>query len=127
MNVSPILLLSVGASFAFLYGLIITVGWAITRKNRKKYHESEGITEIELYDLQKRKTLDKYVKAVSLSNNHFKDENDQLINPDKFNCYIVGNVSSDYPNIEKGNLIFINLETNEIEYAFEIPSLENFR
>lgn len=127
MNISPILLLSIGASFALLYGLIITIGWAITRKNRKRYHESVGLNEIELYDLQNRKALNKYVKAVSLTNNHFKDENGQGIKPDKFNCYIVENMSPEFPNIKKGYLIFMNLETNKIEYAFNIPSLESYR
>lgn len=127
MNISPILLLSVGASFALLYGLIITIGWAITRKNRKKYHQSVGLNEIELFDLQTGKPLNKYVNAISLSNNYFKDENGQTIEPDKFNCYIVENVSSEYPKIKKGYLIFINRETNKIEFAFDVPSLDNYR
>ena len=126
MNISPILLLSVGASFALLYGLIITIGWAITRKNRKKYHQSVGLNEIELFDLQTGKPLNKYVNAISLSNNYFKDENGQTIEPDKFNCYIVENVSSEYPKIKKGYLIFINHETNKIEFAFDVPSLDNY-
>ena len=127
MNISPILLLSVGASFALLYGLIITIGWAITRKNRKKYHQSVGLNEIELFDLQTGKPLNKYVNAVSLPNNYFKDENGQTIEPDKFNCYMVENFSPEYPKIKKGYLIFINRETNKIEFAFDVPSLDNYR
>ena len=127
MNISPILLLSVGASFALLYGLIITIGWAITRKNRKKYHQSVGLNEIELFDLQTGKPLNKYVNAISLSHNYFKDENGQTIEPDKFNCYMVENVSPEYPKINKGYLIFINRETNKIEFAFNVPSLDNYR
>ena len=127
MNISPVLLLSIGASFAFLYGLIITVGWAITRKNRKIYHQSVGLNEIELYDLQTGKPLNKYVGAVSLSNNYFKDEKGQGIEPDKFNCYIVENESSEFPKIKKGYLIFMNRATNNIEFAFDIPSLEDYR
>lgn len=127
MNISPILLLSIGASFALLYGFIITIGWAITRKNRKRYHESVGLNEVELYDLQNRKALNKYVPSVSLSNNNFKDETGQIIMPAKFNCYIVDKVSSEYPKIKKGYLIFMNVETNKIEHAFNVPSLENYR
>ena len=127
MNISPILLLSIGVSFAFLYGLIITVGWAITRKNRKKYHESVGWNEIELYNLQTGKPLNRYVKAVSLSNNNFKDEKGQGIEPEKFNCYIVENISSELPNIKRGYLIFMNRTTNRMEYAFDIPNLYNYR
>ena len=127
MNISPILLLSIGATFALLYGLIITIGWAITRKNRRKFHHSVGVNEIVLFDLQTGKSLDKYVKTISLSNNSFIDEKGQGINPDKFNCYMVENTSLELPNIKKGYLIFMNPDTNNIEYAFDVPSLENYR
>ncbi|MCH5229213.1 MAG: hypothetical protein J1F12_04365 [Muribaculaceae bacterium] len=127
MNISPILLLSVGATFALLYGLIITIGWAITRKNRRKYHQSIGINEIELYDLQNRKPLNKYVNTVSLSNNYFKDDRGFEINPERYNCYIIENESLEFPKIKKGYLIFLNHETNKIEYAFDVPSLNNYR
>ena len=127
MNISPILLLSIGATFALLYGIIITIGWAITRKNRKKFHHSVGLNEIELYDLQTGKSLDKYVKAISLSNNSFIDEKDQAINPDKFNCFIVENTNSELPNIKKGYLIFMNPITDKIDYAFNVPCLQDYR
>ena len=127
MNISPILLLSLGASFALLYGLIITIGWAITRKNRKIFQQSVGVNEIELYDLKTGTPLNKYVKTISLSNNKFLNEGGKRINPENHNCYIVENISSDFPNIRKGYLIFINRENKEIEYAFDIPDLVNYR
>ena len=127
MNISPILLLSIGSTFALFYGLIITIGWAITRKNRKNYHHLVGLNVIELYDLQSRKPVNKYIKAVSLSNNHFKDEKGNAIKPTDFNCYIVEKVSPEYPQIKKGYLIFMNRETFRIEYAFDVPTLENYR
>lgn len=127
MNISPILLLSIGCSFAFLYGLIITVGWAITRKNRKRFHQSVGLNEIELYDLQSGRSLNKYVKTVSLSNNYFKDEKGREINPGNFKCFIVDRVSPNLPKIKRGYLIFQNRESDKIEYAFDIPNLENYR
>ena len=127
MNISPIILLSVGATFALLYGLIITFGWAITRKNRKRFHQSVGLNEIELYDLQTRKGLKKSIKTISLSNNSFIDEKGQEINHDKFNCYIVGNIAKEFPNIKKGYLIFMNRTTDKIEYAFDIPCLQDYR
>ena len=127
MNISPVLLLSIGASFALLYALIITIGWAITRRNRREFHQSVGLNEIELYDLQTGKPLNKYVKTVSLSNNFFKDEKGKEINPDKFNCYIVENDSSEFPKIKPGYLIFMNQESNKIEYAFDVPNLEDYR
>ena len=127
MNISPILLLSIGASFAFLYGLIITIGWAITRKNRRKFHQSFGLNEIELYDLQSGRSLNKYVKAISLSNNYFKDENGKEIKPENYKCFIVDRVSPKLPKIKRGFLIFQNPETNNIEYAFDVPSLKDYR
>ena len=127
MNISPILLLSIGASFAFLYGLIITVRWAITRKNRKRFHQSVGLNEIELYDLQSGRSLNKYVKAVSLLNNYLKDENGKEIKPVNYKCFIVDRISPNLPKIKRGFLIFQNRESNKIEYAFDIPNLENYR
>lgn len=127
MNISPILLLSIGLSFAFLYGLIITVGWAITRKNRKRFHQSVGLNEIELYDLQSGRPLNKFVKAVSLSNNYFKDEKGKEINPRDYKCFIVERGSPDFLKIKRGFLIFQNRASNKIEYAFDVPSLKNYR
>ena len=127
MNISPILLLSIGATFALLYGLIITIGWAITRKNRKKFHQSVVLNEIELYDLQSGRSLNKYVKTVSLTNNYFKNEKGKEIKPENYNCFIVDRVSPEFPKIKKGYLIFMNRTTNNIEYAFDVPSLENYR
>lgn len=127
MNISPILLLTIGASFALLYGLIITIGWAITRKNRKEFHQSVGLNKIELYDLHSGKPVNKYINTLSLEHNYFKDERGQGIKPDKFNCYIVENTSSEFPNIKKGYLIFINRTTNNIQYAFDIPNIDDYR
>lgn len=127
MNISPILLLSIGASFTFLYGLIITVGWAITRKNRRKFHHLVGLNEIELYDLQSWQPLNKYVNAISLSNNYFKDEKGNEINPMHYKCFIVDRVSPELPKIKKGFLIFQNKDSNKIEYAFDVPSLKDYR
>lgn len=127
MNISPVLLLSVGASFALLYGLIITIGWAITRYNRKKFHQSVGLNKFELFDLQSGKVLDQYVVSISLTNNSFLDENGQGIDTENFNCYIVEKESPEYPKIKKGYLIFMNRQTHEIRYAFDIPNLEKYR
>lgn len=127
MNISPILLLSIGATFALLYGLIITIGWAITRKNRRKFHLSVGLNEIELYDLQSGKSLNKYVKSVSLSNNYFKDDKGKEIRPEHYKCFIVERASPKLPGIKRGFLIFQDRETKKIEYAFDVPSLIDYR
>lgn len=127
MNISPILLLCIGSTFALLYGLIITIGWAITRKNRRRFHQSVGINEMELFDLATGKPLNRYVRTVSLSSNSFQDEKGGRINPENHKCYIIENESPEFPKIKKGFLIFMDPETNKIEYAFEIPNLRNYR
>lgn len=127
MKISPILSLTVGTTFALLYSLIITIGWAITRRNRKIFHHSVGINKMELFDLKANIALNKYVNGISLSNNTFEDENNERIFPENYKCYIVDKISPEFPKIKKGFLIFINPQTNKIEYAFKIPSLENYR
>ncbi|MCH5226388.1 MAG: hypothetical protein J1F16_01015 [Muribaculaceae bacterium] len=127
MNISPILLLTIGATFAVLYGLIITIGWSITRKNRKKYHLAIGLYEIELYDLKNGKPLNKFVNSFSLSKNSFLDVNGKKINPENHKCFIVENESPELPQIKKGFIIFMNPETNRIEYAFDVPNLHKYR
>ena len=127
MNISPILLLSIGATFGVLYGLIITIGWAITRVNRRRFHNLVGLNKIELYDLSSGKSLDKYVETISLSNNSFLNEKGERIDPKDHKCYIVENVSPNFPKIKKGFLIFMNPLTSKIEYAFNIPDLKNYR
>lgn len=127
MIISPILLLSLGVSFAFMYGLIITLGWAITRKNRRAFHQSVGLNEIELFDIIAWKPLNQYVKTVSLINNVFQNESGQKINPCDFKCYIVKTSSHQFPGIKEGYLIFMEPDTNNIKYAFNVPNLENYR
>lgn len=127
MNISPILLLAIGSAFALLYGLIITIGWAITRKNRKIYHDSIGISELELFDLKTFKPIGKKTVTISLQNNYFISENDKPIDLKNFDCYIVESTYSGYPKIDKGDLIFIEPKTTIIKYAFKIPDLKDFR
>lgn len=82
---------------------------------------------MELFDLATGKPLKRYVRTVSLSNNSFQDEKGERINPENHKCYIIENVSPEFPKIKKGFLIFMNPETNKIEYAFDIPNLGNYR
>lgn len=126
MNISPILLLTIGSTFAILYGLIITVGWAITRRNRKRYHNAIGYSEVELIDLNNFNTLGIKVRTVSLENNHFISKNENPIDLKNFDCYIVEVPASQYPGINKGDLILIDRSTNKIKYAFKIPDLKNY-
>lgn len=127
MNISPIMLLAIGASFAFLYGLIITIGWAITRKNRKVYHESIGYSEVELFDLKDFKPLGEKIKTISLENNHFFTEKDTPIDLGNFDPYIVETTYHKYPELDKGDLILVEPQDNKIKYAFKIPDLKRYR
>lgn len=127
MNISPILLLAVGSTFACLYGLIITIGWAITRRNRNTFHNAIGYSEIELFDLNSFKSLEVKVKVISLENNFFVSEKENRIDLKKYNCYVVDIISSKYPKIQKGDLILVEPISNKIKYAFKIPDLTHFR
>ena len=127
MNISPILLLALGATFALFYGMIITVGWAITRKNRKLYHNAFGYSEVELFDLNKFHSLEKKIKTVSLENNFFVTGNATKINLKNFDCYVIEVTSFQYPQLHKGDLILVEPSTNKIKYAFKIPDLKEFR
>ena len=127
MNISPILLLSIGSVFAFVYGSIITLGWAITRYNRNKFHIACGLNEIELFDLQNMLPLNNYAKTFSLTNNTFLDQTGEKINIKNFKTYLVGIESSDFPKIKRGNLILTNPDDNKIVYVFDIPDLKNYR
>lgn len=127
MNISPILLLSIGASFGFLYGMIITIGWAITRKNRRKYHNERGLESVTTFSLLSWKALDKKVETFSLTANHFTDADGGKIITSQYDYYIVADESPVYPKISKGNLILIDPEQQKIVYAFDIPDLKNYR
>lgn len=127
MNISPILLLAIGATFAFLYGMIITIGWAITRKNRKAYHKSVGYSEVGLFSLENFKPLGGSVQTVSFQNNRFLSGNDTPVDLNNYDCYMVEVPSQDYPKIEKGDLILIEPSSNKIKYAFKVPDLKGLR
>ena len=127
MNISPILLLAIGSTFAFLYGLIITIGWAVTRRNRKTYQNEIGWSEVELIDLRNLKPLGVWIKTVSLENNYFFSENKTRIDLKKYDCYLVEYPSAEYPNVQKGDLILIDHSSHNIQYAFKVPDLKHFR
>ena len=127
MNISPILLLTIGSTFALLYALIITFGWAVTRKNRKTYHDAVGYSEVELIDLDSFKPLGRKIKTVSLQNNFFLSTTQQPIDWKNYNCYIIEKPSPRHPQLQKGDLILTDPSTNKIKYAFKIPDLKDFR
>ena len=127
MNISPILLLSIGSTFAILYGLIITIGWAVTRKNRKSYHKAIGYSEVELFDLNDFKPLGVKIKTVSFENNLYISGDNARIDFQDFDCYMIETPSSKYPKLQKGNLILIEPSSDKIKYAFNVPDLKRFR
>lgn len=74
MNIPPILLLVVGASFALGYASLITIGWAITRHNRKLFQRVSGIECLPFYNLEKGRIVNENVKvkSISLNKNYFR-------------------------------------------------------
>ena len=127
MNISPILLLSIGCGFAFFYGCIITIGWAITRRNRKIFQKESGSNLLELFDLQTMTPTGKIVPSISLENNFFCSEEGERIDLKSFQSYIAENTSNEYPRISKSDLILIDTDSRKIVYAFKVPDLRNYR
>ena len=128
MNVPPNLLLVLGAAFGIGYGLFITIGWAITRYNRRKYQEREGLSFVALFDLTTGKTYDENnkVKTISLSKNILLTPAARKINLSMYKAYIAVGRSEKYPQIKSGDLILI-YGSGAICYAFDIPDLKNYR
>ena len=128
MNVPPILLLVLGAAFGIGYGLFITIGWAITRYNRRKFQEREGLSYVALFDLTTGKTYDENnkVKTISLSKNILLTPAGRKINLSMYKAYIALGSSEKYPQIKSGDLILID-GSGAICYAFDIPDLKNYR
>lgn len=126
MNIPPVLLLSVGGTFALSYALFITIGWAITRRNRKKYQIEKGIKEIPVYNLSTSSVEAGMKKSVSLIHNSFLDTEGNAIEVNYYSPFIAIGSSYKYPTISEGDLIFIDKD-GEIKYAFEIPDLSDYR
>lgn len=127
MNVPPILLLSIGCIFALGYALFITIGWAITRRNRKIYQKVH-ITHLPLFDLETGKICDdsRPVKVISLSGNSFVSVSGDEIDLTQFKAYIAKGESDKFPAIKTGNLLLLN-SSGEIIYAFDIPDISQYR
>lgn len=127
MNIPPVLLLIMGSIFGLAYGLFITLGWAITRHNRKTYQKECGVDFLPNYNLSvlKEEKLSS-IKSVSLYSNQFKDSEGKVINISDYKAFIAIGKSDEYPEIKNGNLIFID-DKGKICYAFEIPDLKNYR
>lgn len=128
MNISPVLLLVTGCLFAVGYAAFITVGWAITRKNRRNIQNSLAVDNIPIFDISTMKPSDdrRKVKSLSLKNNNFLTNKGEKIDIKKFKIYIVEGESISHPKVSPGNLIFID-DDGDIKYVFDIPDLKEFR
>lgn len=128
MNVSPILLLTLGIIFATLYGLIITFGWARTRINRHIIQYEKGISVLPTLILNSRKkNVPQRMKTVSILRNNFLDHDGLPIDLSKIDAYVAVGSSKKYPNIKNGNLVFLDKKNGKILYAFDVPNLRHFR
>lgn len=126
MNISPILLLTIGCLFGLGYASFITLGWALTRRNRKNLQKAKAINYVGLFDITKMTIENETIKTVSLFNNKFLTLAGDSVDVSDYKFYIAKGESQNYPAIKPGDLILIN-KSGEIKYAFEIPDLKNFR
>ena len=127
MNISPILLLTIGSIFALGYALLITFGWALTRRNRSNIQKAVAVDYVYSFDLNAMKRDDyEKIKVISLYHNRFLASDGNPINPANFKIYLAKGESIIYPTIKEGNLIFIDKAGN-IKFAFDIPDLKDYR
>lgn len=127
LDISPHLLLVAGIVFAIFYAGVITIGWAVTRRNRKFYQNSVGKSTLTLFDMSQWKPLTAEVNTVSVRNNRFVDKDNRLINVEEYDCYIVGIPSSQYPKILKGDLIMLKPGQKAVAFTFRVPDLTHYR
>lgn len=126
MTIPPILLLAIGAGFAFIYGSVITIGWALTRRNRRLYHQEEGISRIQLFDLENWTPLGQYKQTISLEKNSFVSNDNEKIDIVAYSCFIVAYDSVKFPKISKGDLILLDKSNKKVCYCFKVPDLSHY-
>lgn len=127
MSINPYILLGIGSAFALLYGLTITIGWAITRRNRRLIHKATGISRIPLLSPGSNiKAAPQYVETFSLTANDFYDTKGDRIDVTKYQPYIAAGESAEYPDIKSGDLVLMDSD-HRVKYVFHLPSLTNYR
>lgn len=128
MNVPPILLLCLGCTFALLYGALITLGWARTRRNRRIIQTDGGFTMLPLYDVDAGSFLEgQSAGCVSLTRNQFTAPDGTPLDPSAFIPCIAAYSSENIPAIKAGDLLLLDPTTNRPLYAFPLPSLASLR
>lgn len=128
MNIPPVLLLCIGATFALAYAMIIIFGWAKTRKNRRVYQKAEAISILPVLRFDKTiKDSPSSVECVSIENNIFTDPKGEMLNPEDFKILVALGNSPENQNIKNGDILFLSKGTNKIEYVFTVPDLRKYR
>lgn len=131
-----IILLTIGIAFALTYALVITIGWAKTRHNRRTLQDDEGYLE-EYPTLILDSTIPnppKTVRTFSLAHNTFLDADGSPIDTTDFDPYIAIGTSTDHPHIHPGDLLLIPKETtssssiiSRIAHIIPLPDISNHR
>lgn len=127
--INPYILLSIGLFFALLYALVITLGWAKTRNERRHFQRDAGMSSLPAFLLYKGEPdRQQSVRCVSLTQNKFLDEKGDEIEISAFDAFIaVGKEWRAYPKAKNGNLLLFEKDTLNLKYIFDIPSLKNYR
>lgn len=128
MSINPYILLGIGSFFALLYGTVITLGWARTRRARRAIADSTGIEELRLFNLATGYPYANLrTRVISLSANRFTDTDGNILDLANFDAYIAQGSSATYPQIKSGDLLLFDIGTTTLRYAFEIPNLKEYR
>lgn len=128
MTLTPHILLTIGATFSFVYAAIIICGWARTRYCRRVIRLNSGIKSLPLLYPDGRMKDSGAKLAVSLDANVFTDADGRKIDVSQYEAYIAAPGEwNDYPGVEAGDLLLMDKETRALRYAFTVPDISDYR
>lgn len=121
--------MGIGLFFSLLYALSVTLGWAKTRSERRKFQENAGVCTLPAFDLSKGLAdSNRSIRCVSLTENQFVDAHDNRIDLSEYDAYIaIGEESVKYPKVKSGFLMLFEKGTFHLKYTFATPALTDYR
>lgn len=124
MSINPYILLGIGSAFALLYALVITIGWARTRHNRRSLQHSLGLSLVPTLQVGPvEHEVPKFVHTFSLTNNTFLDADGHPVDVSRYSAFVaVGRA----PGIDEGDLLLKD-DSGQLRYVFSLPDLRLYR
>lgn len=127
MTINQYILLCLGSFFALLYAVVITFGWALTRRNRRIIQQTNGRSRVPTMILDcSINDVPASVETISLTKNKFIDSDGTAINTADYEPYIAIGSSKEFPYINNGDLILKD-KSGEIRYVFALPDIKRYR